>query len=147
MEDARAIQSAPDDGPFSDASLAESRVTTRSEDVCETVAICYRRDVVTVKRHKSLVKHRDYRFPSTITHTHIAADCAINLSIVARAREMLSNLEEGHLLYAHMFARVVAFLSIRAFAAFSATGICSSFFFLFADTWKVASRPALRDAD
>lgn len=92
-----------------------------------TVAICYRRNVVTVKCHKSLVKHRDYRFPSTI----YAAACAINLSIVARARKMLSNLEEGHLLCAHMFARVVAFLPIRSFAAFSATGMSVRAFFLF----------------
>lgn len=116
------------------------------KNACETVAICYRRDVVTVKCHKSLVKHRDYRFPSTI----YATACAINLSIVARAREMLSNLEEGHLLCAHMFARVVAFLPIRNFRSFLCDRDVGSSFFssrrlssFFADTKKVA----LRDAD
>lgn len=43
----------------------------------QPVTVCH---LCCAKCHKSLVKHRDYRFPSTMQHTHIGAPCAINLS-------------------------------------------------------------------
>lgn len=109
-------------------SPSPERTTRWSGDACETVAICYRRDVVTVKCHKSLVKHRDYRFPSTI----YAAACAINLSIVARVQEMLSNLEEGHLLCAHICSHASSHFYPFAVSQLSPRpGSVQAFFFLF----------------